>query len=98
MGNEQVVIQSLDFLVYELNRYVKIKQIVIIRTAVGIYKNSVYDAIMEVQILFWRFNMHDRSCMGEDLNQLTYRLNTILQVIGGYTVVSSTPINEVLYK
>ncbi len=62
------------------------------------YKNSVYDVIIKVQIPFWRLNMHDRSCMGEDLNQLTHRLGKILQVIGGYTVVSSTPITEVLYK
>ncbi len=37
-------------------------------------------------------------CFGKDLNQLAFRLEKILQVIGGRIVVSSTPIGEVLYK
>jgi alpha-mannosidase len=42
--------------------------------------------------------MHDRNCFGEDLNQFVYRLGKILEVIKDEIIVSSTPVDEVLYK
>ncbi len=42
--------------------------------------------------------MHDRNCFGEDLNQFVARLGKILEVIKDEIIVSSTPVDEVLYK
>ena len=42
--------------------------------------------------------MHDRNCMGEDLNQLVFRLGKIIEVIKDEITVSSLPVEEIFYK